>query len=101
MRWWAVRPPPIRLPADWTLSFTVFGAVLPGSAPAHRGWRIVMYAVLSLVVVGMLPVALAPAGAGMRPTAVAHAAVAASDLCEVRARPNPALRQLRGPWRPR
>ncbi|CAM5340666.1 hypothetical protein SHIRM173S_12086 [Streptomyces hirsutus] len=45
-----------------TLSFPAFGAVLLGPALEHLNWRVITYAVLSLTVVGMLPVALAPAG---------------------------------------
>ena len=40
----------------------LFGAVLRGPALPHLDWRIVTYAVLSLTVVRMLPVALALAG---------------------------------------
>ncbi|WP_241827109.1 cation:proton antiporter [Streptomyces graminilatus] len=45
-----------------SLSFLVFGAVLLGPALQHLDWRIVTYAVLSLTVVRMLPVALSLAG---------------------------------------
>ncbi|MDH6703215.1 cation:proton antiporter [Streptomyces sp. MAA16] len=54
------------------LSFLVFGAVLLGPALEHLGWRIVVYAVLSLTVVRMVPVALALAGSGMRLPTVAY-----------------------------
>ncbi|MEU9294586.1 cation:proton antiporter [Streptomyces sp. NPDC048266] len=49
-----------------TLSFLVFGAVLLGPALEHLNWRIITYAVLSLTVVRMLPVALALVGSGLR-----------------------------------
>ncbi|MFD6552317.1 cation:proton antiporter [Streptomyces sp. NPDC058398] len=55
-----------------TLSFLVFGAVLLGPALEHLNWRIITYAVLSLTVVRMLPVALAIAGTGMRLPTVAY-----------------------------
>ncbi|MGW3410325.1 cation:proton antiporter [Streptomyces sp. NPDC000888] len=55
-----------------TLSFLVFGAVLLGPALEHLNWRIITYAVLSLTVVRMLPVALALAGTGMRLPTVAY-----------------------------
>lgn len=55
-----------------TLSFLVFGAVLLGPALEHLNWRIITYAVLSLTVVRMLPVALALAGTGTRLPTVAY-----------------------------
>ncbi|WP_329546148.1 cation:proton antiporter [Streptomyces sp. NBC_01356] len=48
------------------LSFLVFGAVLLGPALEHLDWRIITYAVLSLTVVRMLPVALSLAGSRLR-----------------------------------
>ncbi|MGW6395203.1 cation:proton antiporter [Streptomyces sp. NPDC055103] len=45
-----------------SLSFLVFGAVLLGPTLEHLDWRIITYAVLSLTVVRMLPVALSLAG---------------------------------------
>lgn len=45
-----------------SLSFLVFGAVLLGPALEHLDWRIVTYAVLSLTVVRMLPVAVSLIG---------------------------------------
>ncbi|MFB7605527.1 cation:proton antiporter [Streptomyces gardneri] len=48
-----------------SLSFLVFGAVLLGPALEHLDWRIVTYAVLSLTVVRMLPVALSLVGTGL------------------------------------
>ncbi|MGW0943511.1 cation:proton antiporter [Streptomyces sp. NPDC002623] len=55
-----------------SLSFLVFGAVLLGPTLDHLDWRIITYAVLSLTVVRMLPVALALAGTGMRLPTVAY-----------------------------
>ena len=52
------------------LTFLAFGAVLLGPALSDLSWRIVIYAVLSLTVVRMLPVALALLGTeARRPTA--------------------------------
>ncbi|MFD7321667.1 cation:proton antiporter [Streptomyces sp. NPDC059875] len=48
-----------------SLSFLVFGAVLLGPTLEHLDWRIITYAVLSLTVVRMLPVALSLAGTGL------------------------------------
>jgi NhaP-type Na+/H+ or K+/H+ antiporter len=48
------------------ITFLVFGAVLLGPALEHLSWRIGLYAVLSLTVVRMLPVAIAMAGSGAR-----------------------------------
>ncbi|MDW4903934.1 cation:proton antiporter [Streptomyces sp. ADMS] len=55
-----------------SLSFLVFGAVLLGPALEHLDWRIVTYAVLSLTVVRMLPVALSLAGSGLALPTVAY-----------------------------
>ncbi len=41
------------------VTFLVFGAVLLGPSLKHMSWQIVLYAVLSLTVVRMLPVAIA------------------------------------------
>ncbi|MER7583566.1 cation:proton antiporter [Kitasatospora sp. NPDC097691] len=54
------------------LSLLFFGAVLLGPALEHLSWRIVGYAVLSLTVVRMVPVALALLGSGLRPPTVAY-----------------------------
>ncbi|WP_329620493.1 sodium:proton antiporter [Streptomyces sp. NBC_01255] len=54
------------------ISLLVFGAVLLGPALEHLSWRIILYAVLSLTVVRMLPVALSLAGSGLRPPTVAY-----------------------------
>jgi sodium/hydrogen antiporter len=52
------------------LTFLLFGAVLLGPALEELDWRIAAYAVLSLTVVRMAPVAVALAGNGMRPATV-------------------------------
>jgi NhaP-type Na+/H+ or K+/H+ antiporter len=54
------------------LSLLFFGAVMLGPALQHLSWRIVGYAVLSLTVVRMLPVALALVGAGLKRPTVAY-----------------------------
>ncbi|MER7772026.1 cation:proton antiporter [Kitasatospora sp. NPDC096140] len=54
------------------LSLLFFGAVLLGPALEHLSWRIVGYAVLSLTVVRMVPVALALLGSGLRPPTVLY-----------------------------
>jgi NhaP-type Na+/H+ or K+/H+ antiporter len=48
------------------LTFLLFGAVLLGPMLGELDWRIALYAVASLTLVRMLPVALAMVGAGMR-----------------------------------
>ena len=48
------------------LTFLLFGAVLVGPALVDLDWRILVYALLSLTVIRMLPVALAAIGTGMR-----------------------------------
>jgi sodium/hydrogen antiporter len=53
------------------LTFLAFGAVLLGPALAHLSWSIGAYAVLSLTVVRMLPVAVALLGSGARVPTVA------------------------------
>lgn len=55
-----------------SLSFLVFGAVLLGPTLDDLDWRIVVYAVLSLTVVRMLPVALSLAGTGLALPTVAY-----------------------------
>lgn len=52
------------------LSFLIFGAVLLGPAIERATWSIVLYAVLSLTLVRMIPVALAMAGSSSRPRTV-------------------------------
>ncbi|WJY54203.1 cation:proton antiporter [Streptomyces chengbuensis] len=54
------------------MSFLVFGAVLLGPALEHLDRRTVAYALLSLTVVRMVPVALALAGSGLRLPTVAY-----------------------------
>ncbi|NEA61814.1 hypothetical protein G3I56_04275 [Streptomyces sp. SID12488] len=54
------------------ISLLVFGAVLLGPALEHLNWRILLYAVLSLTLVRMLPVALSLAGSGLRLPTVAY-----------------------------
>jgi NhaP-type Na+/H+ or K+/H+ antiporter len=46
------------------VTFLVFGAVLLGPTLQHLSWEIALYAVLSLTVVRMLPVAIAMIGSG-------------------------------------
>ncbi|WP_051838422.1 cation:proton antiporter [Streptomyces sp. NRRL WC-3742] len=53
-------------------SLLVFGAVLLGPALEHLSWRIVGYALLSLTVVRMVPVALSLAGTGLKAPTVAY-----------------------------
>jgi NhaP-type Na+/H+ or K+/H+ antiporter len=48
------------------VTFLIFGAVLLGPALEQLSWRIVLYAVLSLTLVRMLPVAVAMIGTGAR-----------------------------------
>ncbi|WP_327344483.1 cation:proton antiporter [Streptomyces europaeiscabiei] len=55
-----------------SMSLLVFGAVLLGPTLEHLTWRIVLYAVLSLTVVRMVPVALSLVGSGLRPPTVAY-----------------------------
>jgi sodium/hydrogen antiporter len=54
------------------LSFLVFGAVLLGPALENLDWRVITYAVLSLTVVRMVPVALSLGGSGLRLPTVAY-----------------------------
>ncbi|MDX3801668.1 cation:proton antiporter [Streptomyces sp. AK04-3B] len=55
-----------------SLSFLVFGAVLLGPTPEDLDWRIITYAVLSLTVIRMLPVALSLARSGLALPTVAY-----------------------------
>jgi NhaP-type Na+/H+ or K+/H+ antiporter len=63
---------PVRVVTEQTgellnaVTFLLFGAVLLGPALGELDWPIALYAVASLTVVRMLPVALAMVGAGMR-----------------------------------
>jgi NhaP-type Na+/H+ or K+/H+ antiporter len=52
-------------------TFLVFGAVLLGPALEHVSWQIALYAVLSLTIVRMLPVAISLLGAHARAPTVA------------------------------
>ena len=52
-------------------TFVVFGAVLLEPTLHRLSWEIVLYAVLSLTVIRMLPVAIAMLGTGSRPPTVA------------------------------
>jgi sodium/hydrogen antiporter len=53
------------------ITFLIFGAVLLGPALKHLTWQIVLYAVLSLTIVRMLPVAIALVGSGAQRQTVA------------------------------
>ena len=53
------------------VTFVLFGAVLLGPAIDDLSWQIVLYAVLSLTVIRMLPVALSLLGTGARGPTVA------------------------------
>jgi NhaP-type Na+/H+ or K+/H+ antiporter len=53
------------------VTLVVFGAVLHGPALTHLNWRIAAYAVLSLTLVRMLPVAIAMLGSKARPPTLA------------------------------
>ena len=53
------------------VTFLVFGAVLLGPALEHVSWQIALYAVLSLTIVRMLPVALSLLGTKARAPTVA------------------------------
>ncbi|MGW2520913.1 cation:proton antiporter domain-containing protein [Streptomyces sp. NPDC001617] len=55
-----------------SLSFLLFGAVLLGPALEHLDWRVLTYAVLSLTVVRILPVALSLAGSRLALPTVAY-----------------------------
>lgn len=52
------------------VTFLVFGAVLLGPALEHITWQIGLYAVLSLTLLRMLPVAIAMIGSGSAPPTV-------------------------------
>ena len=53
------------------VTFLIFGAVLLGPALGQLSWELVLYAVLSLTVVRMLPVAISMIGTGARVPTVA------------------------------
>ncbi len=52
-------------------TFLVFGAVLLGPELEHLTWQIVLYAILSLTIVRMAPVAISLIGSGVRAPTVA------------------------------
>ena len=52
------------------VTFVLFGAVLLGPALAQLTWELGLYAVLSLTLVRMVPVAIAMLGSGARPATV-------------------------------
>ena len=54
-----------------SITFLIFGAVLLGPALEHMTWQIILYAVLSLTVIRMLPVAIALFGSHARPATIA------------------------------
>ncbi len=53
------------------VTFLIFGAVLLGPAIKHISWQVALYAVLSLTLVRMLPVAIAMIGSGAKRQTVA------------------------------
>ncbi|MEU4270072.1 cation:proton antiporter [Streptomyces sp. NPDC026092] len=55
-----------------SISLMLFGAVLLGPTLQHLTWQIVVYALLSLTVVRMVPVALSLLGSGLRAPTVAY-----------------------------
>jgi sodium/hydrogen antiporter len=48
------------------VTFLIFGAVLLGPALKHLDWEVALYAVLSLTLIRMLPVAIAMVGSGAK-----------------------------------
>ena len=56
------------------LSFFVFGALVLAPALTDVTWEVALYAVLSLTLIRMVPVALSMLGEGMRPPSVAYLA---------------------------
>ncbi|MFJ5830650.1 cation:proton antiporter [Streptomyces sp. NPDC093089] len=55
-----------------SLSFLAFGAAVLGPVLEHLTWQMFVYAVLSLTVIRMVPVAAALLGTGLRPPTVAY-----------------------------
>jgi NhaP-type Na+/H+ or K+/H+ antiporter len=53
------------------VTFLIFGAVLLGTALGHLSWDFALYALLSLTIVRMVPVAIAMLGTRARPPTVA------------------------------
>ena len=49
------------------VTFVLFGAVLLGPAIGDLSWQIALYAVLSLTMIRMLPVAISMLGTGVQP----------------------------------
>ena len=92
-----------------SLSFFVFGAVLLGPALSAIDWRIALYALLSLTVVRMVPVAVALAGSRFRlptvlyvgwfgPRGLASIVFALLLLHDGPPRPNHSWTSSRSPW---
>ncbi|MFF0445970.1 cation:proton antiporter [Streptomyces sp. NPDC004609] len=54
------------------LSFLMFGGLILGPALQHVDWRMPLYAVISLTVIRMVPVAVALLGTGLRAPTVAY-----------------------------
>ncbi len=54
------------------VTFIVFGALILGPALAHLTWEAALYAVLSLTVIRMLPVAISLVGTRARPPTIAY-----------------------------
>ena len=52
------------------ISFLLFGAILLGPALGHLTWQIALYAVLSLTIIRMVPVAVSMIGSGLPPVSV-------------------------------
>ena len=52
------------------VTFLIFGAVLLGPSLEHLSWQLALYAVLSLTLVRMLPVAISLVGSGARPPTI-------------------------------
>lgn len=73
-----VRDAPVTYLVDETgellnaVTFVVFGAVILGDALAHLTWQLLLYAVLSLTVVRMVPVAAAMLGTSSRPATLLY-----------------------------
>ncbi|MEU9324878.1 cation:proton antiporter [Streptomyces canus] len=55
-----------------SMSFLAFGAIILGPVLEHVTWRMLVYAVLSLTMIRMLPVAVALLGTGLRPATLAY-----------------------------
>ena len=80
------------------VTFIVFGAVILGALLDEITWQIVLFAILSLTVVRMLPVALALLGTGARAPTVAFLGVVRAARTRLdRVRGHPARRHDRPP----